>query len=129
MLRHFSLRHIPALGVAVLHLIGGAVTLFNPRRAVMGFGLPMRVAESAGAPPLMGIFGARATVIGVLIVIFYARDQLAAVDTTLAVLGVWAGIVDFYALFLHGDPAKALLRLLGSWVVGIYGLVGLTQGR
>ena len=124
----FSLRHIPALFAATLNIAGGATTLLNPRQAVTGFGFPPRVADSAGAAGLASIFGARATTLGVLILIFYARGQLAAVDTILAVLGVWSGIVDGYAVWAEGNPAKALLRLLGSWAVGACGLARLTQG-
>ena len=124
----FAIFHIPALGAGVLNIVGGAVTLLNPRQAVVGFGFPARVADSVGANGLIRIFGARTTVLGVLILVLYARDQLAAVDTVLTVLGIWSGIVDGYAVFREGDSSKALMRLVGAWSVGFCGLRGMTQG-
>ena len=124
----FSPRHLPALLAGGLNIAGGVVTLVNPQRAVVGYGLPVRVAGAPGAGALMAIFGARAAVLGVLLLLFYARGQLAAVDDVLAVLGLWAGLVDAWVLRREGCPDKGLLRLVASWAVAACGLVGLTQG-
>ncbi|KAM7189341.1 hypothetical protein V8F33_010120 [Rhypophila sp. PSN 637] len=123
----FSLRHIPALFQASTTTFGGIWPLFNARGAILEFGFPERVAGEPATHPIMAIGMARTTVLGLLLFLFYFRGQYREVDTLMAVMGFYVGIVDSWFVWketgLLGWPA---FRLVASWFFGAWGLAGMT---
>lgn len=123
----FSPRHIPALIVILTTTIGGLWPLFDARGAMLEFGFPAQIAESALAAPVMVHAESRTTILGLLTLLFYVRRQYAEVDTILAVWGGYAGVVDTYQVWsLAGDGGWAVFRLVASWALAFCGLVGMT---
>ncbi|KAL0567218.1 hypothetical protein V5O48_014776 [Marasmius crinis-equi] len=126
MLSHFSPWHIPPLFIATTTTFGGLWPFFNARAATLEFGLPPRVANSPEAQSVMICCSGRTTVIGALIFAFYSQRKLEAVDTVLAVMGVWIGITDGYVCWKEGVPGRGLFRATCGFLIGAYGLVGWT---
>lgn len=129
MLQHFALRHIPALFVATTSTISSIWAMVNTQSALHEFGFPPTIATSAAAAPVIIVGQARLSVIGLALFVFYARGQLEVVDTILAILGFYAGLVDSWTVWRTGSPPSwALFRLVSSWMVGVWGVVGGTAG-
>ncbi|KAK2601144.1 hypothetical protein N8I77_010614 [Diaporthe amygdali] len=129
MFEHFELRHVPTLFTATVMTFGGMWSYFDPRAAMLEFGLPDRIAATPAAGTVMHINNARTTVLGMCLYTLYFRRQLAACDTILAVLGAYAGLVDSYVVWREGNPRKAAFRLASSWLLSAVGLAGWTSGR
>ncbi|KAI6080689.1 hypothetical protein F4821DRAFT_265673 [Hypoxylon rubiginosum] len=129
MFSHFTPRHIPALFVATTMTFGGMWPLLDARSAMLEFGMPAHVAEAPAARPAFVVGNVRTTVIGSLVFIFYARGQLDAVDTIMAVTGAYAGLVDSWVVWREGNTGKAVSRLVSSWVIAALGFVGFTAGH
>ncbi|KAK0381875.1 hypothetical protein CPAR01_05489 [Colletotrichum paranaense] len=120
-------RHIFPLFVATTTTFGGLLALFNPAGSIRAFGLPDSIASSPTAHATFSLSSARTSVIGLLIYTFYARGDFGAIDTVLLTSGLYCGIVDGYVCYKEGEPVKALLRILSSWAVGLYGGLGITS--
>ena len=129
MLQHFHPRHIPALIAGSTMALGGLWPIFNAPAAMLEFGLPARIANTPAAAPVMVVGTVRTTIIGVLILVFYSRRQMDVVDTFLAVTGGYAGLVDSYVVWREGSPSQAVFRLVSSWLIGAWGVFGMTAGR
>ncbi|KAI1128318.1 hypothetical protein F5Y10DRAFT_240718 [Nemania abortiva] len=129
MFEGLQLRHVPTLLFASLAAAGVLWPALDPRRALLEFGFPTRIANSPEAAPVMLVAQIRTTSIGIVMYALYLQGKMDALDTILAVYGVLAGIVDGYAVWKQGDTKKALFRLVGSWSFAAYGLAGLTAGR
>lgn len=129
MFEHFEMRHVPTLFAATMMTFGGMWTYFDPRSAMLEFGLPDRIAATPAAAAVMHINNARTTVIGMSLYTLYFRHQLAACDTILAILGAYAGLVDSYVVWREGNPRKAAFRLASSWLLSAAGFSGWTAGR
>lgn len=129
MFKHFELRHVPTLFAATMMTFGGMWSFFDPRAAMLAFGLPDRVAATLGAATVMHINNARTTVLGMCLYTLYFRRQLAACDVILAILGAYAGVVDSYVVWKEGNPRKAVFRLANSWLLSAAGFAGWTAGR
>ncbi|KAJ7033127.1 hypothetical protein C8F04DRAFT_1210959 [Mycena alexandri] len=129
MFEHFSPRHLPALFITTTMTLGGMWPMLNARRAMLEFGLPARIAENPAAAPVMVVGTVRTTIIGLLMLNFYARGQLEVVDTIMAVTGAYAGLVDSYVVWEEGNPSKAVFRLVSSWLIAAWGVAGMTAGR
>lgn len=111
---NLSARHIPALLVASSMTFGGMWPMFNARRAMLEFGLPALVADTPQAAPVMIIDGARTTIIGLLVFMFYSRGQMELVDTLMAVTGAYAGLVDRWVVCSSGRRGTPA-RLCSAW--------------
>lgn len=74
----------------------------------------------------MVIGQARTTCIGLLVFLFYLRNQLDAVDTVMAVTGAYAGFVDSYVVWKEGNPRMAVFRLISSGLIAAWGCAGWT---
>lgn len=109
--------------------LGGMWSYFDPRAAMLEFGLPDRIAATPAAGAVMHINNARTTVLGMCLYTLYFRRQLAACDTILAILGAYAGLIDSYVVWREGNPRKAAFRLASSWLLSAVGLAGWTAGR
>jgi hypothetical protein len=113
--------------------IGTSVTLactpayFNQAHAIRMYGLPERIATSPAAYSPWILYSSRIQAIGMMILIFYAKGDYAAVDTVLSFFGL-LGIVDLWVCVREGVGSKAWQRGLMSAVVGMYGLLGWTSG-
>lgn len=129
MFEHFELRHVPTLFTATAMTFGGMWTYFDPRGAMLEFGLPDRIAATPAATAVMHINNARTTVLGMCLYTLYFRRQLAACDIILAILGAYAGVVDSYVVWKEGNPRKAAFRLTCSWLLSAVGFSGWTAGR
>ncbi|KAI3337487.1 hypothetical protein HD806DRAFT_41940 [Xylariaceae sp. AK1471] len=130
MFSHFRLRHIPALLIASTTTFGGMwPLLFSARSAMLEFGLPERIANTAVAAPVFVVGNARTTVIGLLTFLFYSRRQLDVVDTIMAVTGLYCGLVDSYVVWREGNPSYAVFRLISSGLISAWGVMGMTAGR
>lgn len=105
---------------------GGMWPIFNARRAMIEFGFPARITDSPTAAPVMVIGSARTTCIGLLVFLFYSRDQLDLVDQVMAVIGAYAGLVDSYVVWKEGRPRKAIFRFVSSWLLSAWGFAGMT---
>lgn len=102
--------------------------MFNARGAMQEFGFPARIASAPAAGPVMVIGQARGTVIGLLVFLFYSRNQFELVDTVMAVTGAYAGLVDSYVVWKEGNPRHALFRLISSGLISLWGYAGWTAG-
>ncbi|KAI0975200.1 hypothetical protein F4678DRAFT_419592 [Xylaria arbuscula] len=129
MFEHFALRHIPSLFVATVTSVGVLWPITNPRRSLLEFGFPTRIADSPAAAPVMLIAQIRTTTIGLVMYILYFKGQMEALDVILAVYGTVAGLVDSYAVWKEGNTGKAIFRLITSWTLATCGLAGMTAGR
>ncbi|KAI0835996.1 hypothetical protein F5Y06DRAFT_274969 [Hypoxylon sp. FL0890] len=129
MFEHFEMRHIPALFSATVMTFGGMWSYFDPRAAMLEFGLPDRIASTPAAAAVMHINNARTTVLGMCMYTLYFRHEFTACDTILAVLGAYAGVVDSYVVWKEGNPRKAAFRLVSSWMLSAAGFAGWTAGR
>lgn len=105
---------------------GGMWPIFDARGAILEFGFPARIADTPAAAPVMVIGSARTTCIGLLVFLFYSRNQLDLVDQVMAVIGAYAGLVDSYVVWKEGRPRKAVFRLVSSWLLAAWGFAGLT---
>ncbi|KAK8092352.1 uncharacterized protein PG998_014837 [Apiospora kogelbergensis] len=128
MFDQFELRHTPALFVATAMTFGGLWTFFDPRGAMLEFGLPERVASAPTAATVMHLTNARTTSLGLCMYALYFRGRFAACDTVLAVLGAYAGLVDSWVVWREGNPRKALFRLVSSGLLSAAGVAGWTAG-
>lgn len=107
---------------------GGMWPLYNAQAAILEFGLPAHVASAPAAAPVMVIGQVRTTVIGLLVFLFYSRDQLEVVDTIMAVTGAYAGVVDAYVVWKEGNARQAAFRLISSGLIAAWGYAGWTAG-
>ncbi|KAK3368531.1 hypothetical protein B0H63DRAFT_488640 [Podospora didyma] len=123
---HFSPRHIPAIILASTTTLGGFWPMLNAHSAILAFGFPPRIAETPAAHPVMIAGQSRSTILGVLIFTLYFRRRYAEIDTLMAIMGFWGGLVDTYLVWKHGKPEKALFRLATLWSFAALGYFGLT---
>ncbi|KAI1259239.1 hypothetical protein F5Y18DRAFT_314365 [Xylariaceae sp. FL1019] len=129
MFDQFEWHHLPALISAFACTAGVIWPTTSPRRSLLAFGFPARVADSPAAAPVMVIAQARTTTVGVAMLVFYSRGQMEAVDTLLATYSIVAGFFDSYTLWGQGETRKALYRLTAAGVFGACGLAGVTARR
>lgn len=125
---HFRPLHLVPLFVATANTIGGTMPLWNPPGALRKFGLPERFALSPLAHTCFVVSGARTSVLGAAIWIFYLRAQLEAVDTLMALL-VYVGAVDGYVCWTQGEKRTGLFRAVAGIVIGGWGMLGLTARK
>lgn len=118
--------HIPPLFIATAFTLGGLLPLYAPRRAMLEYGLPERIAAAPAAHTPFAIYGSRTTILGVALWIFYLRGQLREVDTLLGLL-VGAGAVDGYLCWKEGVPGQGVFRFVSGLLVGGWGLFGLSS--
>jgi hypothetical protein len=115
----FQLRHLPGLLTASSETFGGFWPIFNAERVILAFGLPEPIAQSVPAQATMFIASSRISTIGMIIFALYGQGNLAAVDTVLAVMGLYVGVMDGYLCWREGRwacsalPVRSWLRLLG----------------
>ncbi|RYP56098.1 hypothetical protein DL771_012161 [Monosporascus sp. 5C6A] len=126
---HFAPRHIPALFSATTTTLGGMLAMFHARATMLSFGLPAHIANVPVTWPVWVIGQAHASIIGILIFIFYFRRQLDIVDIILGVSSGYAALVDSYVVWSQGEAAKAALRLIVTGLFCAWGLAGLTSRR
>ncbi|KAI1363323.1 hypothetical protein F5Y08DRAFT_245271 [Xylaria arbuscula] len=129
MFERFALRHIPALFVASVTLIGVLWPIFNPRRSPLEFGFPAHIVESPTAAPVMLVVQVRTTTIGLVMFMLYSRGQMDVLDLIIAVFGLTARVVDSYAVWKQGNTRKAVYRLVVSWTLAGCGLSSMTAGH
>lgn len=125
---NFQLRHLPGPFIASSETFGGFWPLFNAERAILAFGLPEPIAESAPAQATMFIASSRISTIGLTIFALYGQGNLAAIDTVLAVMGLYVGVMDGYLCWREGRPKKGLFRSASAFTVAAVGLAGCTAG-
>lgn len=102
--------------------------MFDAKSAMTEFGLPASIARAPAAGPLMVIGQVRGTIIGLLVFLFYSRNQLELVDTVMAATGAYAGLVDSYVVWKEGNPRHALFRFISSGLISAWGYAGWTAG-
>ncbi|KAG6362839.1 hypothetical protein INS49_007933 [Diaporthe citri] len=125
---NLELRHLPGLLIASSETFGGFWPLFNAERAILAFGLPGPIAQSVPAQTTMFIASSRISTIGMIIFALYGQGNLAAVDTVLAVMGLYVGVMDGYFCWREGRPKMGLFRSAGAFTVAAVGLAGCTAG-
>lgn len=91
--------------------------MFNPKGAMQEFGFPDKIASAPTSGPVMVIGQVRGTIIGLLVFLFHSRNQLALVDTVMAVTGAYAGLVDSCVVWKEGNPRHALFRFVSSGLI------------
>ncbi|KAI0886349.1 uncharacterized protein GGS22DRAFT_160625 [Annulohypoxylon maeteangense] len=82
---------------------------------------------TSAVPPMM-LFGARTTMLGTLISIFYSQGKFEAVDSILLIIP-YAGLVEGYLVWKAGNRGKAVFRIVTGFFFGACGLVGLTASN
>ncbi|KAI2463818.1 hypothetical protein F4781DRAFT_104256 [Annulohypoxylon bovei var. microspora] len=128
MFEYFNPRHIPPLFVACSTTFGGLWPLFNSRAAMLEFGFPAHIANSPPTYPVMVSQSIRTSALGLLMLTFYSQNKLAEVDTVMAIMGTYLGIMDAYVLRID-SPGKAVFRLVSGLLIGAWGIAGLTRAR
>ncbi|KAH0489341.1 hypothetical protein TgHK011_009774 [Trichoderma gracile] len=128
MFEHFTPRHVIPLLVASATTFGGLWPFWSPKNAMLEFGLPERIAASPAAHPVMVLCSARTTALGMLMFVFYRQEKFAAVDTVMAVMGAYLGLVDGYVCWKEEMPGKAVFRCVSGMMIAAWGLAGLTEG-
>lgn len=124
----FELRHLPGLLIASAETFGGFWSLFNAEGAILAFGLPEPIARSAPAQTTMFIASSRISTIGMIIFALYGQGNLAAVDTVLAVMRFYVGVMDGYLCWREGRPRMGLFRSACAFIVAAVGMAGCTAG-
>lgn len=125
---NFQLRHLPGLLIASSETFGGFWPLFNAESAIRAFGLPEPIAQSVPAQATMFIASSRISTIGMIIFALYGQGNFAAVDTVLAVMGLYVGAMDGYLCWREGRPKNGLFRSASAFTVAAVGLAGCTAG-
>ena len=103
----FSPRHIPAPVIASSTTLGGLWPIFNPRAAMLEFGLPRHIAGNPAAAPVMVLGQARNRVLGLLIFWFYYQRKYTEIDQLMVLLAGYVGVVDCVQLAKVGQSAEA----------------------
>jgi hypothetical protein len=101
---------------------------FSPTYAIRLYGLPDRIATSPAAASPWILYSSRIQGVAMMMLVFYARGDYAAVDTVMSFIGFF-GVVDVWVCLKEGVPKRAVERGVMSAVVGGYGLFGMTAGR
>lgn len=127
-LNKFGLRHLPGLLIANSETFGGFWPLFNTENAILAFGLPEPIAQSVPAQTTMFIASFRISTIGMIIFALYGQGNLAAVDTVLAVMGLYVGVMDGYLCWREGRPKMGLFRSVSAFMVAAVGMSRCTGG-
>ena len=125
----FSLRHIPALFQATAFVVGGALPYFNPRQAILAFGLPEQIASSPPAQLYSTVDGSRVITLGVLLWLFYLQGNLAAVDTILICIGSILGGLTGWINYKDGSMNMAIAHAVAGVFYTGWGWFGMTEGR
>lgn len=63
------------------------------------------------------IASSRISTVGMMIFALYGQENLAAVDTVLAVMGLCVGVMDGYLCWREGRPRTGMLRSACAFVV------------
>lgn len=100
---------------------------FNGPSAVRAFGLPEHIATAHPAHVAFMVYGARASIIGTVMWVFYLRGQYRSVDTLMALL-FYGCATDAYVSWSEGAGGHAWFRGLLGVVVGGWGALGVTAG-
>ncbi|RYP52993.1 hypothetical protein DL769_010587 [Monosporascus sp. CRB-8-3] len=129
MFEQFRPQDIPALIVASGTCYTGLWPLWNARSSMLTFGFPTRIAEAPAAHPVMVTCQVRTTILGMIIFAFYSQSKRDEIDTVLAIMGTYAGLVDSYVFNREGNPSKAIFRLIVGLSIGAWGFAGMTGGH
>ena len=70
----------------------------------------------------------RTSCMGLMLFTFMYKGEYEVVDTMLAIMGFYLGVVDAWLCWREGVPRKAVFRLVSSFVVGGWGWAGMTRG-
>ncbi|KAF3020929.1 hypothetical protein E8E14_004089 [Neopestalotiopsis sp. 37M] len=127
MFRDFNLKHIPALYFGLANCVGLVVIpLSGTSRIIQMYGLPPRIADVPEAWPVWQAGQGRLIMLGVLMLVFYARRQYAACDT-MVMASALLGINDFLVVWFHGNRNWAWFRLVGTFLYASTGYLGWAQ--
>ena len=127
MLDHFSWLHIPALLSATLMFFGGLFHgLLKPQAALLTWGMTDEIARSREAQIVYYGHTMRTSTLGLLVFALYLQGDLAAVDTTMVVMGGYCGIADVITIWYHGNQRVIPVRLLSVLCIAGWGIAGIT---
>ncbi|KAI0518431.1 hypothetical protein F5B22DRAFT_62114 [Xylaria bambusicola] len=127
MFDNFSMRHVPALLAATPMFLGGLFHgLMKPKEALLTYGMSERTANSREGQIVYYGHTMRTSTLGLLVLVFYLRGDLAAVDTTMTIMGSYCGLADVFLLWRYGDRSKAPVRLLNVSLIAAWGFAGMT---
>ncbi|KAJ8069149.1 hypothetical protein OCU04_002822 [Sclerotinia nivalis] len=70
----------------------------------------------------------RTSTLGLIVLIFYMQGNLAAVDTTMAIMGGYCGMADVLIIYYHGNRSVIPVRLVSILCIAAWGLAGMTAG-
>lgn len=127
MLDNFSWRHIPALLSAAPMFFGGLFHgIAKPQEALLVYGMSKKTASSREAQIVYYGHTMRTSTLGLLMFAFYLQGDLAAVDTTMAIMGAYCGIADVLLLWNYGNRSKVPVRLLNIIFITAWGFAGMT---
>ena len=129
MFAQFSPRDIPPLIVASGTCFTGLWPLWNPKSSMLTFGFPTHLAETPATHPVMVCCQVLTTILGMVIFAFYSQRKLAEIDTVMAIMGIYAGLVDSHIFHREGNPNKAAFRLVVGLSIGAWGYFGMTGAR
>ncbi|KAF2756327.1 hypothetical protein EJ05DRAFT_62260 [Pseudovirgaria hyperparasitica] len=124
---HFENRHIPSILVAALTATGGTWPVFSASSALTKFGFQPSIAAAKPAFPVITVFSARDTTIGLSVLALYAAKHLEAIDIIWSVVG-YIAFMDAWVLSQHGRPGQAMFRFVAVGLSAMIGIVGLTSG-
>jgi hypothetical protein len=124
LLPSIPLSHILPLLIGISVTIACVPTYFNPSSGIRAFGLPERIASSPSAHSPFILYTSRIHAIGVMLLVFYAQGNYAAVDTVMGAMGFF-GVVDVWVCVREGVP---WMRGVLGVACGIYGVMGVCKG-
>lgn len=117
--------HIPPLLIATGLTYGGTIPFWKPAAAIREFGLSEGFAQSQPAQQSFVIGGARVSIIGVAMWIFYLQGKLPEVDTMMTLMA-YMGAVDGYVCWKEGVARTGAFRAAVGFILGAWGWFGLT---
>ncbi|KAI1745718.1 hypothetical protein F4680DRAFT_465579 [Xylaria scruposa] len=99
MLDNFSWCHIPALLAAAPMFLGGPYHgLTRPKEALLTYGMSEKISNSRERQIVYYDHTMRTSTLGLLMFVFYLQGDLAAVDTTMVIVGSYCGFADVLRL-------------------------------
>jgi hypothetical protein len=129
MFERFNPRDIPPLIVAFGTCYTGLRALWNAPSTMLTFGFSPRVVAIPETHPVMVCCQVRTTILGMVIFAFYFQEKFHEIDTVMAIMGTYAGLVDSYVFTNDGAPGKAVFRLAVGLLIGTWGWAGMTGAR
>lgn len=101
--------------------------ILRPRDGMVGWGMTTKISSSNEARAVWYGHTIRSSTLGLLVLILYAQKNYTAVDTTMAVMGTYTGLVDVIVICRYGVQRTAVERFLSILPIIFWGFAGMTS--